>query len=259
MTSFGMHEKQDNPAQARAPDGRWYSRAGRSRTGGKNLPAPWCELGRGLRDVFLGITSFSSSCCITPSSKGGPEHKAGATISQKKRMSLIFFLNSALFLQPQGGAQAKLAVCFPSLQPGSFLPHRTSPKLTHPKPKGPSSSIPLPALGLGHSPQGWTALSSVLCSFPLQVTESRGSATQPALCASPAQLSSGHTVAAFIRFIPCWMLSCTGRPAARILPVPGALVLLDFGLEMLQGFGESKVQKVPQPMETWQERAGDPG
>lgn len=40
---------------------------------------------------------------------------------------------------------------------------------------------------------------------------------------------------------------------------PGALLLLDFGLEMLQGFRESKLQKVSQPMEMWQERTGDPG
>lgn len=36
-------------------------------------------------------------------------------------------------------------------------------------------------------------------------------------------------------------------------------MLRDFGLEMLQGLRESKLQKVSQPMEMWQERAGDPG
>lgn len=36
--------------------------------------------------------------------------------------------------------------------------------------------------------------------------------------------------------------------------MPGALLLLDFGLEKLQGFRESKLQEVSQPVE----RAGDP-
>lgn len=55
LASSGMQGKRDNPAQAQAPDGRCYSRAGSSRTGGKNLPAPSCELGRGQRDVFWAL------------------------------------------------------------------------------------------------------------------------------------------------------------------------------------------------------------
>lgn len=88
-----MQGKQDNPAQARAAGGRWYSRAGRRQHRRETLPAPRRGAGKRTKRWFLGITSSSSSSgCIFPSSKGGPEHKARARISQKKRMSLIFFL-----------------------------------------------------------------------------------------------------------------------------------------------------------------------
>lgn len=66
-------------------------RAG-GRTGGRNLPAPRRELGRGQRDgrylLFFLLLLLSLH---RPFSKGGPEHKAGARISKTKRMNPIFF------------------------------------------------------------------------------------------------------------------------------------------------------------------------
>lgn len=65
----------------------------------------------------------------------------------KKRMSLIFFLILALFLQAQDRDQGQVCCVFPALEPGSFLPDRTCPKLSHPKPRDPAppSHCPFPS------------------------------------------------------------------------------------------------------------------
>lgn len=159
----------------------------------------------------------------------------------KKRMSLIFFLILALFLQAQDRDQGQVCCVFPAPESGSFLPDRTCPKLSHPKPRDPAPPSHCPFPSRSPSPE------AVSLSWPCV----------PAPPARPAQLWPHR--GSIYSFYP--VLAARLAPAdldLRSSRCLGALLLLDFGLEMFQGFRES-MQKVSQPMEMWQERAGDPG
>lgn len=175
------------------------------RRGGKNLPAPRRELGRGQSDVSLGITFSSSSGHIALSSKGEPEHKVGARISQKKRTSLIFFLIFALFLQPRDEGQAKLAACSQLWSQGVSSQTEPLPS-SHIPSQGTQLRHPTARPGIGAQPLG------LGCPFlrALQLSPAGHRVPRPCrVCqpCRPSELSSGHTVAAFIRFSPRWMLS----------------------------------------------------
>lgn len=100
----------------------------------------------------------------------------------------------------------------PSSGASEFSPRQDLSQTHTSQAKGSSSSIPLPAPGLGHNPQGWAALCPVLSCSHLQVTESPGSATQLAACPSPASAASSAPATLWQHLFVLARVGCSAEP-----------------------------------------------
>jgi len=121
-------------------------------------------------------------------------------------------------------------------------PGRTSAQIHTPQQQRDAAPHPAACPGVWAQPtEGDQGLPFFLSrpGFHLQVTKSPGSDADPAPDAVPAMAPATAALLCLAR-----RAGCSARTGSHILPVPGALLLLGFGLELLQALGESKVQKV---------------